>query len=160
MECMCAQTRPRFILSSERVLGEWSRTHVNSKGKIPSTGKIFLRGVSNPRRCIKRGSEPNTLPTSSCGPPSVRLSPARDEIPRPPTTSIWLLRLWMKSAGNCSGCRLFPLFLTEKKSGKRKPKRKPAFKRICTLLRFQLFPLKVKCASLCLCLILLSSKSK
>ena len=25
MECMCAQTRPRFILSSERVLGEWNK---------------------------------------------------------------------------------------------------------------------------------------
>ena len=25
MECMCAQTRPRFILSSEIVLGEWSK---------------------------------------------------------------------------------------------------------------------------------------
>ena len=41
MKCMCAQTRPRFILSSERVFwgnGVW--THVNSKGKIPSTGKF------------------------------------------------------------------------------------------------------------------------
>ena len=34
---MCAQTRPRFILSSERVLGNVVRTHVNSKGNIPST---------------------------------------------------------------------------------------------------------------------------
>ena len=25
MECMCAQTRPRFILSSERVLRDWSQ---------------------------------------------------------------------------------------------------------------------------------------
>ena len=29
----------RSVLLSERVLGEWVRTHVNSKGKIPSTGK-------------------------------------------------------------------------------------------------------------------------
>ena len=29
MECMCAQTRPRFILSSERVLGEWSKNPCN-----------------------------------------------------------------------------------------------------------------------------------
>ena len=36
MECMCAQTRPQFILSLERVLGNRVRTHVNSKGKIPS----------------------------------------------------------------------------------------------------------------------------
>ena len=33
MECMCPQTRPRFILSSERVLGNGVRTQVNSKGK-------------------------------------------------------------------------------------------------------------------------------
>ena len=66
MECMCAQTRPQFILSFERVFEgniegfqpEWCistiyhaldipfwsgtldivRTHVNSKAKIPSTG--------------------------------------------------------------------------------------------------------------------------
>ena len=62
MECMCAQTGPRLILSSERVLGNGVRTYVNSKGKIPSTGKN-LRGGSNPRRCIKQDSEPNTKPT-------------------------------------------------------------------------------------------------
>ena len=38
MECMCAQTRPRFILSSERVLGNGVRTHVNSEGKLHSAG--------------------------------------------------------------------------------------------------------------------------
>ena len=38
MECMCAQTSPRFILSFERVLGNGVRTHVSSKGKILSTG--------------------------------------------------------------------------------------------------------------------------
>ena len=31
---MCAQTRPRFILSRERVLGNGVRTHANSKGKF------------------------------------------------------------------------------------------------------------------------------
>ena len=54
-KCMCAQTRPRFILSSERVFwgnGVWS--HVNSKGKIPSTGK-----------CPQRRIEPATLWTAS-----------------------------------------------------------------------------------------------
>ena len=43
-------------------------THVNSKGKIPSTGKILLRGGSNPQRCIKQDSQPNTLPTSYSSP--------------------------------------------------------------------------------------------
>ena len=37
LECMCAQTRSQFILSSERLLGNEVRTHGNSKGKIPST---------------------------------------------------------------------------------------------------------------------------
>ena len=44
------------------------RAHVNSKGKIPSTGKILLRGGSNPYRCIKQDSEPTTLPTSYSSP--------------------------------------------------------------------------------------------
>ena len=38
MECMCAQTRPRFILSSKRTLGNGVRTHVDSKRKTFSTG--------------------------------------------------------------------------------------------------------------------------
>ena len=43
------------------------RTHVNSMGKIPSTGKILLRGL-NLRRCIRQDSKPNTLPTSYSAP--------------------------------------------------------------------------------------------
>ena len=44
--------------------GNGVKTHVNSKGKIPSTGKIFLRGGLNLQCCIKQDSEPNTLPMS------------------------------------------------------------------------------------------------
>ena len=51
-------------------------THVNSKGKIHSTGKIFFRGGSNPQHCIKQDSKPNTLPTSYSAPPS-RPPPAK-----------------------------------------------------------------------------------
>ena len=36
-ECMCAQRRPWFTLSSKRVFGNEVRTHINSKGKIPCT---------------------------------------------------------------------------------------------------------------------------
>ena len=43
--------------------GNGFRTHVSSKGKIPSTRKILLRGGSKPRHCITQDSEPNTLPT-------------------------------------------------------------------------------------------------
>ena len=37
VECVCAQTRPWFIVSSERVSGNGVRTCVNSKWKIPSS---------------------------------------------------------------------------------------------------------------------------
>ena len=47
--------------------GNGVRTRVNSKWKMPSTGRIFLRGGSNPRPCIKQDSEPSTLPTSYSG---------------------------------------------------------------------------------------------
>ena len=60
MKCVYAQTRPRFILSSEGVFwgnGVW--THVNSKGKIPST-KNVPKGGSNPRHC---GQRAQALPT-------------------------------------------------------------------------------------------------
>ena len=49
-------------------------THVGSKGKAPSTGKILPREASNPRRCIKQDSEPNTLPTS-CSSSCTNVSP-------------------------------------------------------------------------------------
>ena len=62
MECMCAQTRPWFILSSERVLlsGNGVRTHVGSKGKIPSTGDS---GESSLLHRIMQDCEPNPFPT-------------------------------------------------------------------------------------------------
>ena len=68
MECICAQSRPRFILSFERVLREWSQNPGLLLGKIPSTGKDLLSGGSNSRRCIKQDSKPNALPTSYFGP--------------------------------------------------------------------------------------------
>ena len=43
------------------------RTHVNSKGKIPSTEKLLRRGGPNPRCHIQQDSKPNTLPTSYSG---------------------------------------------------------------------------------------------
>ena len=49
MKCMCAQTRPRFILSSERVLGGMEFEPMLTP-KIPST-----------RKCPQRSIEPATL---------------------------------------------------------------------------------------------------
>ena len=53
--CMCAQNICRFIFSTKRGLRNGVKTHVNSKGKIPSTGKLW---GSNPRYWITH----NTLP--------------------------------------------------------------------------------------------------
>ena len=69
-------------------LGNGVRTHVNSKGKIPSTGKILPRGGWNPRHCIKQHSQPNTLPTSYSGPHQAG-QPAQhttNELFRPPSS--------------------------------------------------------------------------
>ena len=62
---MCAQTRPRFILSSERVLGGMEFEPMltpREKSRLPEN---FPRGGSNPRRC---GQRAQTLPTSYSGP--------------------------------------------------------------------------------------------
>ena len=53
--------------------GNGTRSHVNSRGKIPSIGNIFLGGGSNSRRRIKQDSEPNALPTELTR-PSFRFS--------------------------------------------------------------------------------------
>ena len=65
MEWMCAQTRPRLVLSSERVLGRMESEPILTSS-IPSTGNVLWGGL-NPRRCTKQASEPKTLPTSYSG---------------------------------------------------------------------------------------------
>ena len=65
MKCMCAQTRPRFILSSERVFGGMEfEPMLTPREKYPLP-ENFPRGGSNPRRC---GQQAQTLPTSYSGP--------------------------------------------------------------------------------------------
>ena len=65
MKCMCAQTRPRFILSSERVFGGMEfEPMLTPKEKSPLPEDV-PRGGSNPRRC---GQRAQTLPTSYSGP--------------------------------------------------------------------------------------------
>ena len=51
IECMCAQTRPRFILSSERILGEWSQNLCQLQGRNP----LYWENFSS------EGDEPMTL---------------------------------------------------------------------------------------------------
>ena len=57
MKCMCAQTKPWFILSSESFGGDGVWTHINSKGKIPSTGKFIQRRIEP---APLRTASPNT----------------------------------------------------------------------------------------------------
>ena len=67
MKCMCAQTRPRFILSSERVLGGLEfEPMLTPREKSPLPENV-PRGGSNPRRC---GQRAQALPTELFRPPS------------------------------------------------------------------------------------------
>ena len=68
MECMCAQTGPQFILLIWKSFGEWSQNHVNSKGKIPLTRRLW--GGLNLQRCAMQDSEPNTLSNELFCPPA------------------------------------------------------------------------------------------
>ena len=68
MNCMCAQTRPRFILSSERVLGGMEFEPMLTPREKSPLPENFPRGGSNPRRC-------GQLPTSYSGQASSESSP-------------------------------------------------------------------------------------
>ena len=65
MKCMCAQTRPQFILSSERVLGGMEFEPMLTPREKSHLPENFPRGESNPRSC---GQRVQTLPTSYSGP--------------------------------------------------------------------------------------------
>ena len=66
MKCMCAQTRPRFMLSSERVFGGMEfEPMLTPREKSPLPENV-PRGGSNPRRC---GQRAQALPTELFRPP-------------------------------------------------------------------------------------------
>ena len=68
MKCMCAQTRPRFILSSERVFGGMEfEPMLTPREKSPLPENV-PRGGSNPRHC---GQRAHALPTELFRPPSM-----------------------------------------------------------------------------------------
>ena len=62
---MCAQTRPRFILSSERVFGGMEFEPMLTPREKSPLPENFPRGGSNPQRC---GQRAQTLPMSYSGP--------------------------------------------------------------------------------------------
>ena len=64
----CVYGLDLFVLSSERIWGEWSQNLCELQGKNPLWEKMFLRGESNPQCCIKQDCEPYTLPMSCSGP--------------------------------------------------------------------------------------------
>ena len=65
MKCLCAQTRPRFILSSERVFLGMEFEPMLTPRKKSLHPENFPSGGSNPRRY---GQRAQTLPTSYFGP--------------------------------------------------------------------------------------------
>ena len=66
MKCMCAQTRPRFILSSEGVFGGMEfEPMLTPREKSPLPENV-PRGGSNPRHC---GQRAQALPTELFRPP-------------------------------------------------------------------------------------------
>ena len=65
MKCMCAQTRPPLILSSERVFGGMEFEPMLTPREKSPLPENFPRGGSNQRRC---GQRAQTLPTSYSGP--------------------------------------------------------------------------------------------
>ena len=70
MKCMCAQTRPRFILSSERVFGGMVfEPMLTPREKSPLPENV-PRGGSNPRHC---GQRAQALPTELFRPPVITL---------------------------------------------------------------------------------------
>ena len=66
MKCMCAQTRPRFILSSERVRGGMEFEPMLTPREKSPLAENVPRGGSNPRRC---GQQAQALPTELFRPP-------------------------------------------------------------------------------------------
>ena len=68
MKCMCAQTRPRFILSSEGVFGGMEfEPMLTPREKSPLPENV-PRGGSNLRRC---GQRAQALPAELFRPPNV-----------------------------------------------------------------------------------------
>ena len=82
MKCMCAQTRLRFILLSEGVMGGMEfEPMLTPREKSPLPENV-PRGGSNPRRC---GQRTQALPTELFRPPTPHpLPPPQPPQPPPP----------------------------------------------------------------------------
>ena len=91
MKCMCAQTRPRFILSSEGVFGGMEfEPMLTPREKSPLPENV-PRGRSNPRHC---GQRAQALPTELFWPPNSSMTRTADPLctgtdpsPNPPPQS-------------------------------------------------------------------------
>ena len=84
MKCMCAQTRPRFTLSSKRVLGGMEFEPMLTPWEKSPLPENFPRGGSNPRRC---GQRAQALPTELFWPPkqTIKIGQTNKQKARKPT---------------------------------------------------------------------------
>ena len=73
LECLCAQHRPRFILSVERVLGSWVRTYVHAGLGLYSQSKEYWGAESEP---MSTPSEKSSQP-DGFGEGRIRDAPSR-----------------------------------------------------------------------------------
>ena len=81
MKCTCAQTRPRFILSSEGVFGGMEFEPLLTPREKSPLPENVPRGGSNPRRC---GQRAQALPTELFRPPSLLSKFSRGACPWTP----------------------------------------------------------------------------
>ena len=69
MECMCAQTTPRFILSSERAFREWSQNPCKVQGKNPLYRKKSPQMRIEPTTLYHGGQRAHHTTKEICRPP-------------------------------------------------------------------------------------------
>ena len=99
MKCMCAQTRPRFILSSEGVLGGMEfEPMLTPREKSPLPENV-PRGGSNPWH---RGQRAHALPTELFRPPAQLLILAEVKWHEVLLSLLWL-KLWTDQGREESG---------------------------------------------------------
>ena len=95
MGCICAQTRPQSILSSERVLGEW--TMLTPRDKSPRPEKIFSPEEYRTHDASSRTASPTlyqrAFPAPICVPPDNIGTDCR-------ATLVMLVRTHANSKGN------------------------------------------------------------
>ena len=105
MKCMCAQTRPRFILSSEGVFGGMEFEPMLTRREKSPLPENVPRGGLNPRRCGQRAQ--NT--TNWAIPAPLDGSKQLPALHTVECSMYWTLA-WRSSGENVSLFRALPLY--------------------------------------------------